>query len=172
VGWAKRQQHAALFGEFEHVVPGLGRVGEIVAMGLDLRCGINREGPLPALPVVAGEALADAGLCHRLELGLATVDVERLQASLLGDLADMRMIDDDKVIGTCQFLDREGFEILQRTIVPLDLDARLGLVQRGTGHHRVIAAGVAPGHAFQLGHSANSERIWALCSPTRGAARL
>ena len=60
---------------------------------------------MPALPVVARIGFADA--CRRKcgALGLAAGDVERRQAALAGDLPDMRMVDDDQIVGARQILD-------------------------------------------------------------------
>src|SRR5207342_884200 len=78
-----------------------------------------------------------------------------------------------KVIRAREFFDREGFEILQRALVPHDLDAGLLLPDRRAGEHRVVAARMAPRHALQRdrAHRPNSSRMAALCSPMRGAAR-
>ena len=59
------------------------------------------------LPGVARIGFADARRRKRRALGLAAGDVERREAALAGDLADMRMVDDDQVVGARQFLDRE-----------------------------------------------------------------
>ena len=108
----------------------------------------------------------------RLALVLPSGHVERLQTAFGRDLADMRMVDDDEVVGAREFLDREGFEVLQRPLVPRYLGARPLLPQRRARDHRVVAARMAPRHAFEHDstHRPNSSRILSLCSPMRGAA--
>src|SRR4051794_35411203 len=85
----------------------------------------------------------------------------------------MRMVDDDEIVSARQLFDREGFEILQRALVPFDGDAGLLFPQCRAGDHRIVTARMAPGHAAQchVAHRPNSARIAALCSPIRGAAR-
>ena len=79
---------------------------------------------------VARVGSADRTFGQRLALGLAAGDVERGEAAFFDDLADMRVIDDDHVVLAGQVLDREGFEILEAALVPLDRDA--GHLSHGT----------------------------------------
>ena len=49
---------------------------------------------------------------------LATGEVKRKQATLGGDLADMRVVDDDEIVALGEFDDGERLEILQGPLVP------------------------------------------------------
>src|SRR5690606_33078264 len=108
---------------------------------------------------------------QRLAFGFAAGHVEGQQAGLGGDLADMRVVEDDEVELPRQFLDREALEILEAAPLPGDGHARAPFPFGGGGDHGVMATRMAPGHAPEPGHSPNSSRMRALCSPTSGAAR-
>src|SRR5688500_4149601 len=88
----------------------------IRAIGLYRTRGIDRERPLPALPGVARLRRAVASPGGRVALELPACHVARRKTALSRDLADMRMVYDDQVVGARQFLDRIGFEILERPL--------------------------------------------------------
>ena len=77
-----------------------------------LRRGINGECPEPAFPDVAVERGPHRilGQCHSFVP--AHHAVERQQALLAGDLADVRVIDDDQVVLLRQRLHGKRLEIL------------------------------------------------------------
>ncbi len=122
----ERQQHAAGARKLQHLAPCSGRfVDQVRPPGLHLRRRVDGKCPLPALPRIARIGFSDAGGGQRGELGLSTRHVKRRQAVFGGDLADMRVIDDDQVIGAGEFFHRKGFKILKRALFPGNRNAGL-----------------------------------------------
>src|SRR5262245_41882169 len=106
--WTKRQEHPALPRQFQHFAPFCRRGRqEVLPPGLYLRGRVDRKGPLPALPFIAGIGFADAPGPKRSSLVLAPGDIKRCKAAFCRDLADMWMVDDDQVICARQLLDRK-----------------------------------------------------------------
>ena len=69
--------------ELEHLRPGrAGAAQQVRPVRLHLRGGVDREGPLAALPGVARIGLADAAAGELGALGFAAGDVERGEAAL------------------------------------------------------------------------------------------
>ena len=136
--------------ELDRLVPGDGRRRDQVrAPGQHLRRRIDRQRPLAALPVVARVGRADAGAGERLPVCGVVRIVERRKAALAGHLPDMRVVDHDEIVAARQLLDGVGLEILQRPLVPSDLDARPFAPQFRAGDQRSMAARMAPRHAVE-----------------------
>lgn len=114
---------------------------------LDLRRGVDRQRPLPALPGVALVRPAHRPRRYFREIVGRDERVDRRDAPLLRELADMRVIDDDQIVAARKLLDRIALEILQRAAIPDDLGATLPAPFGGCRDERIIAPRVIPGHA-------------------------
>ncbi len=130
---------------------------------------------------IAGPARYSSGrtgrrspLASAVALRLAAGNVERRQAAFRGDLADMRMVDDDQVVARAPAPRPGRIRSPAASACPSRSRRRSSPAQSArAGDHRVVAARMAPGHALERDASQaellrGSPRS---CSPIRGAAR-
>lgn len=133
--------------ELEQQPPLGGRAREPVRPPrLHLRRRIDGERPEPAFPQVARERGAHVLLRQPRNVAAR---IERRQAALACDLADVRMIDHDEVVTLGELRHRKRLEILQRAPLPLDVDTGARPPDRRAGNERLVAPRMIRGHAPQ-----------------------
>lgn len=118
----------------------------------DLSCGIQRQSPVLLRISVRRQRRADAVAFERCNLVSAEHVFERHEAAGFDGLADMRVIEDDKIVAGAEIGDRVGLEAFERLLVPMDGEA---LPRRDLGSgiaQGVVAARVVPGEGLVAGH--------------------